>query len=112
MSRLDRIYTNDPLSRNIYDWDVTDTMIPSDHKMVLARIVPPHTPYIGDGRWTFPIFLMTDDALLKNIEKLGGAFQEQMNEPHEDNTIIQKRWLLLKSDITDLAKKAGKSQLA
>lgn len=112
MSRLDRIYTNDPLSRNIYDWDVTDTMIPSDHKMVLARIVPPHTPYIGDGRWTFPIFLMTDDALLKNIEKLGGAFQEQMNEPHEDNTIIQKRWLLLKSDITELAKKAGKSQLA
>ena len=111
MSRLDRIYANNHLTRHIYNWDITNTTIPSNHKMVLARIVPPRAPYIGGGRWTLPIFLTTDDTLLEHIEKLGHVFQGKLNEPHADATIIQKRWLSLKTDIMNLAKKAGKSQL-
>lgn len=112
MSRLDHIYTNCTISKSTYNWNITDTIIPSDHRMVLTRIVPPKTPYIGPGRWTLPLALLTNESFLDNVTELGIILQNQLTQPHEEPKEPQRLWSTFKKEISEIAERTAKRQLA
>ena len=116
MLTLDRIYINCSLTWNIYDWETTDTPVPSDHRMVLTHLVPPRVPFIGKGRWTLPLFLTTNKKVIDQIEALGITLQDRLHDHHTienaDPMLIQRQWSSFKQEVANLAKAAAKSQLA
>ena len=75
LSRLDRIYSRANLTRSLYDWDLAHTSIPSDHAMILVRYVPNKLPFVGKGRWTWPLGILPNKDLLSKIIDLGSALQ-------------------------------------
>ena len=112
LSRLDRIYSTRQLSPTLYDWETTDTIIPSDHKMVLVRHVPTHMPFVGPGRWTLPLTLLSDKVFLDQVASYGIALQTQLETQPNIPTAPQHLWESFKRDVNELAKKTGKVQLA
>lgn len=112
MSRLDRIYTHRNISKTTYDWEIKDTAIPSDHRMILARIVPPHTPYIGAGRWTLPLTLINNETFMNEVTALGTTLQNKLTVQYNEPTEPQHLWSTFKKNIATAAKKAAKIQLA
>ncbi|KAG2741209.1 DNase I-like protein, partial [Suillus brevipes Sb2] len=113
-SRLDRIYTSPRHERNTHQWDSCITAIPTDHKMVLVRFVPQNAPFIGKGRWTWPMSLMNDKNLFEKISNLGIAAQQEITHQREHRTELsnpQKTWKDFKANINNEAKKTAKEHL-
>ncbi|KAG2050970.1 hypothetical protein BDR06DRAFT_990548 [Suillus hirtellus] len=80
LSRLDRIYTSTCHLNSMTDWNSQISHILMDHHMVSTRFAPPRLPHIGRGRWLWPIGIMKDESLIKQIIKLGINKQQQMEE--------------------------------
>ena len=112
LSRLDHIYARPRLTKSLYDWDATTTPIPSDHKMILVRFVPPQLPYVGKGRWTWPLGLIHDKSLTEAISSSGILLQRSLENPEHTPTLnVQQSWVTFKNEITNLAKQSAKSQM-
>ena len=54
-SRLDRIYVNKEKATYTFDWAIAPSSAPTDHWLVTLRYAPKGAPYIGKGRWTWPL---------------------------------------------------------
>ena len=81
--------------------------------MALVRLVPPKTPYIGQGRWTWPLNLLSNEPLLHQIQLAGTELQtslENLTTPQPN--AAQTLWKKFKNKITDLAKRSAKTQLS
>ncbi|KAI0037841.1 DNase I-like protein, partial [Auriscalpium vulgare] len=109
-SRLDRIYVADKHIPHTYEWSFNPKAIPSDHDMVAVRHASDQAPEIGDGRWTWPLHLVNDKALLEEVIRTGMRYEEKINAPAHDReeTTPQKLWAQLKMIIITKAKAAGK----
>src|SRR5882762_9793378 len=59
-SHINRIYTTSEIIQHSQDRALTQTTIPTDHKLTIALISCPDSPFIGQGRWTIPLFLLKD----------------------------------------------------
>ena len=70
-SRLDRIYLRTELLNQSFDWEITSTTVPTDHRMVCARMSTAAAPYIGKGRWTMPLTLLADQNFIKEAIDMG-----------------------------------------
>ncbi|KAG2335829.1 hypothetical protein BDR05DRAFT_841226, partial [Suillus weaverae] len=113
-SRLDQIYTSPQHKQNVHNWEACTTAIPSDHKMVLVRFIPKNAPFIGKGRWTWPMSLMNDKKLFEDISNRGIAMQQKMTHQHETRNEVtnpQLTWEDFKVNINQLAKKTAKEHL-
>ncbi|KAJ7687218.1 Endonuclease/exonuclease/phosphatase, partial [Mycena rosella] len=65
-SRLDRIYVSNDLYKKCRRWEISDAAGRlSDHRMVSVDITAPGAPFIGEGRYIIPTFLMKDKKLLE-----------------------------------------------
>ena len=115
LSCLDRIYARPQLTKSLYEWTTIPTRIPSDHKMVSVRLAPSKMPYIGKGRWTWPLALLHNEELTQQIIALGMELQTSLNHPattQPTDPNAQQKWSHFKTKITDLAKRTAKTQLA
>lgn len=113
-SRLDRIYTSPRHERNVHNWESCTTAIPSDHKMVLVRFIPKNAPFIGKGRWAWPLSLMNDKKLFDDISNQGIVLQQRITHQYENRigeANPQKSWEEFKVNITQLAKRTAKEHL-
>ena len=113
MSRIDRIYANPEIGRCLSNWVVEHSEIPSDHRMTLVRFAPQHAPFIGKGRWSWPLGLLHDKPLNQLILTRGLELQEQLEAlPQNDRTInAQTLWQKFKDEIKSDASIAAKSQM-
>ncbi|KAH7918186.1 DNase I-like protein, partial [Leucogyrophana mollusca] len=114
MSRLDRIYSTLNTTPHLSCWNMSQTSIPTDHKMVSVRYALSDAPLIGKGRWSWPIGLLNDEPLLTAIEALGMPLQESLSAPRTQRTARlnpQTLWEEFKTQITDVAKKTAKAHL-
>ena len=111
VSRLDRVYSACQISHTLYDWETIDSIIPSDHRMVLVRYIPPHMPFIGPGRWSLPLMLLSNNKFLDQISACGMTLQAQLDMPPTTPTEPQRLRTSFKKEIGTLAKRAGKVQL-
>ena len=111
-SCLDRIYVQRHLIHTLLHWKITDTIVLSDHKMVLTRLSPPNLPFISKGRWTMPLALLSDKNLLDKITKVGMELQQNLapTTPHDQS--LQQKWLTFKQQITTMIKESAKKQTA
>lgn len=54
-SRLDRIYVAKNKAKYTFDWKIAPSAILTDHWLVTVKYAPQNAPYIGKGRWTWPL---------------------------------------------------------
>ncbi|EPS92773.1 hypothetical protein FOMPIDRAFT_1033892 [Fomitopsis schrenkii] len=110
-SRIDRIYVTQELLQASNEWTIGTTAIPTDHRLVSAKISTENAPFIGKGRWVMPAHIMLDQKYVEEIIALGKASIEEaqrtsgQNRTHEANP--QK---ILKKFKTEAARRA-KSRL-
>jgi hypothetical protein len=80
--------------------------------MVLTRLAPPTIPYIGPGRWTTPLALLTDNDYLNQITDLGKTLQQELEFSTHTDTSPQTQWSEFKQRTTTMIKESSKHQLA
>ena len=59
-ARLDWIYATEAIIRTALEWDTEKPGIDTDHDLVSIKVTNPEAPYIGNGRWAMPSFLLQD----------------------------------------------------
>ena len=109
-SRLDRIYTSQNVAQFVFDWQTKPSAVPTDHWLVKVKFAPHDAPFIGNGRWTWPIYLLEKDTLMSKVEECGIQFEqdlERLTTEGTDREIAnpQTLWKSCKTDMTNLAKK-------
>ena len=78
--------------------------------MVKVKFAPKDAPYIGKGRWKWPLHSLTDDNLLNLISIRGIQLQQNLDDLITNNTDRQisnpqRLWGNFKSDIKCIAKR-------
>jgi exonuclease III len=86
-SHLDRIYTNLAISELTYDWRIAPSAVPTDHWMVKVKYAPHEAPFIGRGRWTWPLDALKDDHLINTIIDCGIRLQEDLDKLQREQPI-------------------------
>ena len=84
-SRLDRIYLSNELLSQSFEWAIESTGVPTDHRMVSARMTTAVAPYIGKGRWTMPLALLADQNFLRSAAHLGAQALKAAEESTKSN---------------------------
>ena len=78
MSRLDRIYIARHLRPLTYDWKITPSLVPTDHWLVKVKYAPLDAPFIGKGRWTWPLHSLNNERLLVALSERGLKLHEDL----------------------------------
>ncbi|TFK80342.1 DNase I-like protein [Polyporus arcularius HHB13444] len=79
-SRLDRIYVTIELFNNSREWRISEAGVKTDHSLVSVQLTSDQAPVVGPGRPIFPLGLLKDKPLAKNLKKRGmEALQELAN---------------------------------
>ena len=115
-SRLDRVYLSSELLNLSYEWIIESTTVPTDHRMVSARVTTTAAPHIGKGRWTMPTALLADQNFLKEAARLGtqalaAAVKCTDNDARSEATNPQMILKEYKTKIKDLARKIQKTKM-
>jgi exonuclease III len=105
-SRLDRIYISREKAKYAFDWSIAPSTVPTDHWLVSVKYAPKGAPYIGNGRWTWPLRTLKDEKVIKEIVKEGMKLQEHLDRlrqnPGSRDSIAnpQSLWVRFKKEIT------------
>jgi len=113
-SRLDRIYTSQHITQHVFDWQIKPSAVPTDHWLIRVKFAPQDAPFIGSGRWTWPLYLLEKEDLMTKVEERGKQLEldlESLRRENTDRAIAnpQTLWKTCKSDIANLAKKEIKN---
>lgn len=101
--------------------DRKETAIPSDHKMATVKIENYDNPFVGKGRWPWPLHLLNNRKLIQTVKELAFTAQKKMERWKENNsaaqhlnvgTSIQAIWMSLKLEIVKAAKDKSKTMIA
>ncbi|KAH9913936.1 Endonuclease/exonuclease/phosphatase, partial [Fomitopsis serialis] len=108
-SRLDRIYASMNLINSSHTWTIRATSVHTDHKLVSAALTTPNSPFIGRGRWTMPLHLLSDVQFMQDASALGKTAMDRMKTLTDDTTrtpgySIQHIHAAFKRDIQTLAR--------
>ena len=104
-SRLDRIYVNKEKAPYTFDWSITPSSIPTDHWLVTLKYAPKGAPYIGKGRWTWPLRTLKEERVIKGIVKDGMKLQQDLDnlrrspETRNQNMNPQTLWSNFKREL-------------
>ena len=113
MSRIDRIYANLVIRKFLSQWTVEASEIPSDHQMISVRYAPERAPFIGKGRWSWPLGLLHDKPLNETIHELGIELHNRLQHlaPGDRSSNPQTLWQEFKDRIKEEATAAAKLQM-
>ncbi|RDX52304.1 hypothetical protein OH76DRAFT_1480887 [Lentinus brumalis] len=70
-SRLDRIYTDQDTFDGAREWRICEAGVRTDHSMTMVQLTPKHAPIVGEGRPLFPVRLLKDKQLTRDIKQRG-----------------------------------------
>ena len=113
-SRLDRIYVSQDKSKFTFDWKINPSPIPTDHWLVTVKFAPRNAPYIGKGRWTWPLNVLGDKKIMEWVVKRGIRLQNDINSilapPYERSAMNnpQTLWKTFKSETTEWVAREAK----
>ncbi|KAG1737363.1 Endonuclease/exonuclease/phosphatase, partial [Suillus occidentalis] len=113
-SRLDRIYTSPEHEENLLNWNSCTSAIPTDHRMISVRLAQMNTPFIGQGRWSWPLGLTNDPNLIQKMSDIGKKVQQQIIEQtwqRNEDSHPQQVWEEFKIQIRQEARKTAKEHL-
>jgi len=80
------------------------------HWLVKVRYAPNDAPFIGKGRWTWPLHALNNERLLEAVSERGIKFEEDLDNLKTQNTErsisnSQTLWNKCKKDFATIAKK-------
>ncbi|KAH9849474.1 Endonuclease/exonuclease/phosphatase, partial [Lenzites betulinus] len=109
MSRLDRIYVNEETGRWAREWRIDPVGVKTDHSMASVLVTTKNAPEVGKGRPVFPLGLLRDKKLAKQMKARGKEAEARIAEVVRDGrtdernpqTILEA----LKDDWMSIAKK-------
>ena len=109
-SRLDRIYAARTHAPTLFGWKSGPSATPTDHWLVLVKFAPADAPYIGNGRWTWPLQSINNASLIEKVAKRGMILQDRLDRLEREETTRaetnpQILWEEFKSNIQKIAKK-------
>ncbi|KAJ7020566.1 Endonuclease/exonuclease/phosphatase, partial [Mycena alexandri] len=109
-SRLDCILVSSDLFKHCRNWTLSDAPGNlTDHRMVSVDVNAPGSPFIGEGRYAIPLFLMKDKKLLEYAVVEGRKLEEERAEdPAKD---IQFLYADYKSKIRRFARERAKETI-
>ncbi|KAI0081461.1 DNase I-like protein, partial [Panus rudis PR-1116 ss-1] len=113
-SRIDRIYIKDCMRKSTSDWEIKNTGVNTDHKMVSVCVIDQKSPFIGPGRWSIPPFLLEDKEFRKQIYELGGKLAteaEQLitgQQLRSEEQNLQNLFINFKSEVIVRAEECAK----
>ncbi|KAF5382437.1 hypothetical protein D9615_002719 [Tricholomella constricta] len=112
-SRLDRIYIAENLTRFSHQWEITNTGISTDHKLVSVRLLNPAAPHLGKGRYAIPNTLLRHKDLVNQITELSMLYQTKLdeldNKPRDENNNPQREHKIFKDKLAATIRKYAKS---
>ena len=74
------IYVSQSKSKYTFDWRIAPSPVPTNHWLVTVKYAPKNAPYIGEGRWTWPLNALSDKKIMDWVEKRGISLQEELNK--------------------------------
>ncbi|KAF9540731.1 DNase I-like protein [Agrocybe pediades] len=115
MSRIDRIYTTKDIFKHSRQWEIQDTAVDTDHKLVSMEFTNPGTPYIGKGRWVIPLFLLENRKAKQAVEELGKRLQDKLvdltnPEMRTEEFNVQLEFYKFKKETTKLMRNLAKTE--
>ncbi|EED81144.1 predicted protein [Postia placenta Mad-698-R] len=106
-SHIDRIYATPQVNETALSWDIMDSLVNTDHKMVTTTIIDQETPYIGKGRWTMPLFLLGCHSFIDEITEKGIELEQNIKKcehSRTNETNLQTLFKAFKNEIMQIAK--------
>ncbi len=79
-SRLDRIYVTPQLFDNAREWRICEAGVKTDHSLILVQLTPENAPVVGEGRPTFPLSLIKDKKLSRDLKACGEGVMRELAE--------------------------------
>ncbi len=70
-SRLDRMYTTPSTFDDAREWRVCEAGVKTDHSLILVQLTSGNAPVVGPGRPLFPLTLLKDKKLARQIKECG-----------------------------------------
>ncbi|KAJ3507817.1 hypothetical protein NMY22_g16813 [Coprinellus aureogranulatus] len=115
LSRIDRIYIRQNMYFSTREWRIhLDHAIKTDHELVSATYYDLTTPYIGNGRWQLPAFLMENEDYMKEVSTLTKTALHKIKiaaaEPDTEHS-AQALFQDLKRDILDRGRERAKTMI-
>ncbi|KAH9851557.1 Endonuclease/exonuclease/phosphatase, partial [Lenzites betulinus] len=109
-SRIDRIYISRHHNARAGGWEIMDSGIKTDHKLVLTSVANTAAPYIGNGRWTMPKSLLTDAYFLAKIINRGCDLNNEIERRCREGTYvnIQRMYQDFKQEVRAIARDRAK----
>ncbi|KAF5381553.1 hypothetical protein D9615_005523 [Tricholomella constricta] len=112
-SRLDRIYISETLIRFSHSWEISNTGLSTDHKLVSVRILNPASPYLGRGRYAIPNALLQHKDLRNKITELGKLYQKKLDKlddkPRDRENNPQREHKIFKDKLVKTIRKYAKT---
>ncbi|KAI0349298.1 hypothetical protein OH77DRAFT_1499623 [Trametes cingulata] len=112
-SRIDRIYAKRCRRKDLDAWNIEDTGLQTDHRMVSVSVADKAAPYIGKGRWSMPTHLLGDSKMIAEMRKAATALIQEL-EWQRDRTPErnpQTAYRMFKATITQAARKRAKEKI-
>ena len=108
-SRLDRVYTSPEIAQQVFDWQTKPSGVPTDHWLVKVKFAPRDAPFIGSGRWSWPLYLLNNEPLMNKIEQKGINITTNLANvhtegPNRETANPQTMWESFKKEIVSLTK--------
>ena len=102
-SRIDRVYVKATFRKNIVEWDCKGPGIPTDHRMVLCKIMNKEMPYVGRGRWRMHGMLFADREFMIMVKKKGMKLQEEIEAagPRSEHQNVQMLYKKFKDEVRE-----------
>ncbi len=78
-SRLDRIYVTPHIFDSAREWRYSEVGVRTDHSLVSVQLTPENSPIVGPGRPLFPMQLIKDKRLTKDIKTRGMTAMRELD---------------------------------
>ncbi len=70
-SRLDRFYVTPAVFEGARDWRICEAGVRTDHSLIMVQLTSENAPAVGPGRPVFPLQLLREKKLAKQIKQRG-----------------------------------------
>ncbi|OSD02735.1 DNase I-like protein, partial [Trametes coccinea BRFM310] len=115
MSRLDRIYVRSDVFPWTRNWDIRPVGVRTDHSLVSVCMTTPRSPEVGRGRSLFPLQLLGNKALKKEMKECGVRAMQELSKIREQGRTVgsnpQIVLHILKTEWMELARKREKAMM-
>ncbi|KAJ3766080.1 hypothetical protein FB446DRAFT_620976, partial [Lentinula raphanica] len=112
-ARLDRIYVRAERMERTFGWEIEESNIKTDHKMIAVSYTSEDAPEIGKGRCVMPTHILYDKEVKNFLQTEGSTLSQNMdalenNEQWDEKHNIQTLWATFKSNFIGLARQRAK----